>query len=936
MQAALLILSGCGGGSGDTNADASDQQASADQTAAVSSESTAHIMAVAGTGTRTRPSVSGRVFYINSATGNDANNGTSATSPSAGIGPWRTLAKLASFAIQPGDTVQLACGSTWNETLRLSASGTSTSPITVSALPAGCSNPPVINGGSTIASTAWKVHKGSIYVATQTTAPLLVTMPSGVMTSAHHPNRGFDSTLPDSMYQRNAQDSDNAAINGRPASTYVTTGSDLALPAGASLTAGTVIRLRPNSWTLDQTTIASVSAARINLATPTSYPMGAGWGFFFLGQLWMLDSPGEWHYDKSQSKLYVWAPDSKAPGSSVTVATLDTGVDLSSRNYVTLSGLTVRNVGIGIRARRSTGVSILNSRVDTTSGNGIDAAASVSVTVTGNQLNRTGGDAISGFDPSVGTASGMKVVNNTIVDSGVAVSGNAVLSVPVRGLGAIRAGTAATVSQNRITNASYHGVFVSPGSAITSNVITGACSALDDCAGIYANGVNNGSSITGNLVIGSRGAMAGKPTTNQRTQAQGIYLDESASLVTVTDNTATDNDNGIQVHVSANNVIRGNKLYGNRVSQLWMQETRNADNAAGDIFGNEFTSNLLVSTTPATNTIYLDTIYKDTVHFGSFDANRFFDSIIPTVLYERTSLSGRYYDLTQWQAATTASGQSRMNEVNGWGTSQTLFAPALVNGSNAVPNGNLASNAYGWSVWNQTAPNASLVREACPPGWCARLVTGGSPSMLISPNFSIVAGTWYRLTMDVSTGNDNQTVDLIVRRGGGGSNGYERLSDRSLMFSARRTWTRYSFAFKATKTVNAADPITLDKGARIDVQNVQPGAVVSVANLELVPTSPIDGTIRSDLLLNTSAASTQVACPVAATQASLCANYVRLTDNQPITWPYSLAPRSSEIVYTRNSTLIDSDGDGIADSQDACSNTPLNTGVNSRGCELGR
>jgi hypothetical protein len=111
---------------------------------------------------------------------------------------------------------------------------------------------------------------------------------------------------------------------------------------------------------------------------------------------------------------------------------------------------------------------------------------------------------------------------------------------------------------------------------------------------------------------------------------------------------------------------------------------------------------------------------------------------------------------------------------------------------------------------------------------------------------------------------------------------------------------------------------------------------VGMANLELVPITPAEALTRSDVLVNTSANSSQQLCPVAATQAALCSLYVRLSDNLPVAWPYSLAGRSAEIIYTRDTRLLDTDGDGIPDSQDLCPNTTAGVGVNSKGCALGQ
>lgn len=882
--------------------------------------------------------VTGTVYFIDAKTGNDTATGLAAVASAAGTGPWRTLARLASVPLNPGDTVRLACGSEWRETLRLAASGTASSPITVTTTVGGCSAAaaPVINGAADISATNWQLHSGSIYKTALASAPLQLYLPGATLTQAHHPNRGYDASSPDSPYLRLAADSDSTLRNGAQVSTYLTTGTDLKLPSGVpAIAAGTTVRMRVNPWLIDEGTVAAVSGTRLTLAAPTIYALKSGWGYYLLGQLWMLDSPGEWHYDAATRQLYAWMPDSRAPAAAISAAQLSTGIDLQSRQYVVVDGLAVKMAGTGIDLRSSTGVTVRNSRVEDTAGLGLNAGGSSAATIATTTFGRTGRDAISGLDPNLPAATGMQVLDSSITDSGVTMNGDAVLSLPVRNYAAIRPGRGALVSGNSITNAGYIGIWPLAGSTVTNNAISGACTVQDDCGAIYTSLANNNSTISGNLIQHSRGALAGKAPGSSYTQAQGIYLDESASGITVQGNTVTDTDHGVHLHVAANNLIKDNKLYGNRVSQIWLQETRNTDNPLGDLYGNTVTGNQIAPTAATAKGLYLDTQINSTLRFGSFDWNHYLDRIYPTMATENSPTLHADYTLAQWQSAST-SGVPRSLDVNGTGASQTRFAAVLMNGSSIVPNGSLATNASGWATWNQTAPYGTLVREACLPGWCARYVAGGSAGILSSPNFSISGGTWYRLTVDLATGADGQTVNLVVRRGGGGSNGYESLADRPLNQTASRTWRRYSVIFQATKTIVANDPVTRDLGARVDLQNILPGTTVSLANLEIVPITPAQALTRSDLLLNAGNTPQQAACPVANTQPALCSLYVRLLDNRPVTWPYYLPARGSEIVYTRDGRLVDTDGDGIPDSQDQCPTTPAGSAVNSRGCALGQ
>jgi len=468
-------LAGCGGGGGDApiagpSADASspaqpsptpvptttpapDRAASEPITGSVSASiSTAHVLSASASlslaGVPDQPPAAaalpangaGRTFYLNSASGDDGNDGRAAAG-TGGSGPWRTLARLTPSGLAAGDTVQLACGSVWHETLRLPASGTSAQPIVVSAPPAGCSAAPAIDGGVALAPSAWVQHRGNIYKANLDTAPLQLLAASGAFAEAHHPNRGDVTADPTSPYLALAADGNVATLDGRTGSTLLATGADLVLPTGATVGAGTRVRVRTNPYIIDESAVASFDGRQLTLARATTYPVVAGWGYLLLGQLWMLDSAGEWYFDAAARQLYAWMPNSAPPTATVTASTLAIGIDLQAHDYVVIDGLAVRNVGIGVDMHGSKAAQLRNCLIQDVAGLGVNAAASTSAIIESNRIERSGNDAISGWGAAMGTyigdATGMTVRNNLVRDSGVLMQGDQVLSLRRRSLAAI-------------------------------------------------------------------------------------------------------------------------------------------------------------------------------------------------------------------------------------------------------------------------------------------------------------------------------------------------------------------------------------------------------------------------------------------------------------------------------------------------------------------
>jgi parallel beta-helix repeat protein len=880
------------------------------------------------------PAAGGRNYYVDSTTGDDRNDGSTATPGAAGVGPWKTLARVMTSPLGPGDVLVLACGSTWRETLRVPASGTASQPVAVSAPAAGCATPPSIDGSVLVEPSAWTQHSGNIYKTPLATAPLQLFVASGAMAEAHHPNRGHLATDPTSPYLALAADGNVQMANNRTGSTTLTTGADLVLPAGTKLADGARLRLRTNSWVLDESRITAATAGTtgitLTLDVASSYPARAGWGYFLLGQLWMLDSAGEWAHDAASGHLYAWMPDSTAPTTSLRATVLAMGIDLTARENVVINGLLLRRVGVGIQLRRSAGVEVRNTQIVETAGIGADAAGSTHAVFVSSTFARTGGDAIRGSADGVTPASGMTVRNNLIRDSGVQMAGEQVLSLPNGSSAAVQSGSASVVVGNVIINAGYVGIRPLGNSVVEENFVFGACTVLDDCGGIYIY-ADEGCQIRRNTVVHSRGNAQGKPPNARYTQAQGIFLDESTTSTLVEDNTVIDTDNGIFVHVASDNTIRSNRLYGNRVSQISMYESRSRDNPNGDLFANVVQGNLIAAAAPGAVALRLQTLFASTAAFGRFDSNRYFDRASDTVARVTTMAGTIDYTLNTWQQSRDV-GSTQAVDSTSFAVSRTHFAGFAVSGGNLVSNAGLQQNSAGWSHWNETPPAGNMVREACPAGMCLRYLAGGSPGMMISPHFSVVQGQWYRISIDLATEQDAQTVQLLLRRGGGGNNGYELLSSKSLTLTAGRRWARYSAVFQATKTVNARDAATGDLGARVDIRGIETGQSVSLANLELVPVQPAPLATTSGALINVGSNALNVACPFANSQPALCTTFRTLADDQPVAWPVSVPAHSAAIIYAQDPVLVDSDADGIADAQDSCPATPTGAAVNSAGC----
>ncbi len=758
----------------------------------------------------------------------------------------------------------------------------------------------------------------------------------------HHPNFGFDPLLPNSVYLKTTADSNQVTDNLGTGSTFLTTGNDLVLPPGATLAAGMQVRMRSENWNLDERTITTVNGTRIDFTPKTTYRLQADWGYFFVGAAWMVDSPDEWFFDSAHRTLTVWMPDSANPGARLAYASLGTGIDLTGLHDVVVDNLAVRGTATGVDASTTARITMRNLRIEDSAGRGLSFKQGQSIKIENSVIVRTRLDAINACKAgAVECGSHNSVTNNTIVDSGVQVANAKVVSLPTTIDGAISLGADATVSGNKLVRSGTYGVFLRGNSTIASNSFTDTCLTLDDCAAVYSNMASNGSTFTGNFVRGVWGNIAGTPYT--ATRSVGIYLDDQSQGMVVDGNTLLDADNGIQVHNAFNNVLRNNAFYGNRRFQLWFQEGSHVLRDNGDIHGNVVSNNVLVPTADAP-ALRHETILADTHDFATYTGN-VYSVLLGTNVAQETypdPANSTLYTMSQWQSA-TVNGTPRNSDASGRAIALEGFTTFRTNGGNIIPNGDLSSGLGNWSRFNQTAPLAAMTLVNCGASNCVQIVAGAPTSLLSSHNFAVTKDQFYRVSFDASTGVEGETITVVPRKGGGtqfiNQNGNLAADFGSIgpgvgtiTFTGSVAMKRYSFIFKAAVTVTLNNNLA----ARVDFAQIPNGHTLRVDNLEMVAITPVDATaLKTAIVYNDNpAASVERPCPDAATAPANCSRFVKLLDATPVSFPYHLEPLAHEIFYTRDPDKVDTDNDGIANTQDLCVATPANLAVNARGCAI--
>jgi hypothetical protein len=277
-------------------------------------------------------------YYVSSSTGNDAYDGLSTGAP------FKNISKVNSLNLQPGDRVLFKCGDIWRaDPLVLSKSGTAVASIEFSSYPAGCADQPLLSGARPV--TAWVLDSGNRYRADLP----LVDFPKGINQLFRNGQRLTLGRWPN----LDALDAGYTFVDAH------TTGSnqitDNQLPAGNW--AGAIVHIKNIRWSMLDRLVTSSSGTTLTLNQDLSclvFGWGSctGWGYFINNSLNTLDQDGEWYYDPSARRVYLYATGglpSNIEGSVVLEDTGDLtqgGIMLSDGGptaYVILDNLAVKN-----------------------------------------------------------------------------------------------------------------------------------------------------------------------------------------------------------------------------------------------------------------------------------------------------------------------------------------------------------------------------------------------------------------------------------------------------------------------------------------------------------------------------------------------------------------------------------------------------------------
>ncbi len=624
-------------------------------------------------------------YYI-SGTGDDQNNGTSQSTP------WRTInrANQIVYSLQPGDQILFQRGHEYRGELYLGNSGNSQFPIVISSY--GSGNQPIINGTSLISS--WTNHQGNIWKSPLSIEPSQVYVDGYRMNLARSPNFG--------NWYRNTQASNNQMYS-----------SDLIQPNGYWNGCKSIIRSTSSS--VDILTVQNYSNGTLTFSTnPSNNNMGIiDYGFYMVGRIDLLDSPGEWYWDQSTGTIYIWCPLNQDPNNlNIEVSTYGSGIYFGwLRHHFIVSDLCIKNQKYaGVQLDGASNIVVNNCTID----GGYFGIRSYgdNNTYSNNTIKNT---LATGALIISQTSSNSSLLENNDFSNIASVVGEGETAWGYFGMRLI--GNGITSRLNRLDSIGYIGISCGSNQLIEKNIIKNSMITLNDGAGIAFDNCD-GLVVQDNIVSNIIGGIDGAPLTGPDAGVKynvGIYFgNTSIKNTTVIRNTVRDiRGTGINVDhtmISSNLLISDNVVWNNDV-QISISDYSNYNTPGGN--PPYYVSNY--------NDIYQNNIFyclnenqlcmrqyhcygQDLVDYGSYLNNKYYNPYndLSIMLYNINNGGRKWYTLERWKNDRNEDLTSSRHEFNlsSYSTLQTL-------GPNLVPSGNFDTSTNGWEI-NKWPTNATI------------------------------------------------------------------------------------------------------------------------------------------------------------------------------------------------------------------------------------
>jgi hypothetical protein len=456
-------------------------------------------------------------YYVSSSMGNDNNDGLSEAAPIASIN------KVNNLDLQPGDHVLLKCGDTWQaEQLVLSKSGTNAAPIVFSSYPSNCADKPAISGSRPI--DGWVLDSGNVYRADLPAGDF----PLGINQLFRNGQRLTLGRWPN----LDAPDGGYSFVDAHSAGGNQITDNELP----AANWNGSVIHIKNIRWSMLDRQVTNSNAHTLVLNQGLSCMISGwtdctGWGYFINNHRATLDQDGEWFYDNSARRVYLYSTSGLPSGIEGSVvledggSSVQGGVMLSNGGttaYIVLDNLLIKNWfnhGIGTPGGMNNDIyhdiTVQNVTIKDVDAAGVNLSSWLERPSNGRKGLRGGNyliftnDTIDGANAFgiTGFFAQSTFENNTIKNialiknlgksgMGCGLTSNECTEngdgLRIRIYDVLDSGFGNTLRYNQFEKIGYNGVDVfGPETTIEKNFITQACYSKADCGGVRTFGSDN-------------------------------------------------------------------------------------------------------------------------------------------------------------------------------------------------------------------------------------------------------------------------------------------------------------------------------------------------------------------------------------------------------------------------------------------------------------
>ncbi|HEY5370531.1 MAG TPA: T9SS type A sorting domain-containing protein [Hanamia sp.] len=646
-------------------------------------------------------------YYVSNS-GNDANNGTSSSTP------WKTIDKVNSSSFSAGDNIFFKRGDTFYGGIIASNAGRSGSPITYCAYGSGAK--PVITGFTSVSS--WTNTGGNIWESTSAVSSLSTlntVLINGVSTPMGRFPNG-DATYP---FLPNFDIFQSSTGTGSGASSI--TSSSL---SGTPDWTGADVVVRINQWTFGRSVITGQSGGTLNFTGAVGGGLSPNWGFFIQNDIRTLDQQGEWYYNPSTKKISIYSTSSPT---NVTVSTVDTlfylisnipSTDFTDVDNITFNGANTNAIFINGNLT----FSLTNCDVSYSGFEGLElyGGGIKSGTISNNTFYGNGSSGIF----TTGEIQDLTITNNNVNVSGV-ISAYKQNDYTNSGIGCTAPGS--LIQYNTVDSSAYCGItFRGSNIQTRNNVVNHSAMVRGDAAGIYTGFANEtGKVIDGNIVLNSMGNPRG--TSDNSFFCFGIYIDDYGTGVQITNNTLQNcRTGGIYMHNSNNLTARNNTIYNCgaiKVETMWANGGVSMDankSFAGGIHDNIFTKNIIFAITPyqyALNYYAEPGSSGEVGNFGTIDSNYYVKISSPSnAIYSyQTGISVGAFSLATWQSQSSkdAHSQGAPKSITSVDSLMMVYNPNNYDSTISLSNNyiDVKGSSYNGSITLAPYTSAVLIKE---------------------------------------------------------------------------------------------------------------------------------------------------------------------------------------------------------------------------------